>query len=124
MVLGYDYNHRTGSYEYDPALMTPKNLLAAIDFQLGGLELCPEDADAYDNVVNFAKQLSFKFQMKEEAVDALKRLREQNEKKWKSRRKDLAWSIWCETHPRAECTGPTHPMYHEVTNMIEAASAS
>ena len=60
--------------------MTPKNFLAAaIDFQLGGLELCPEDADAFDNVVNDAKQLSFKPQMKQEAVDALLRCG-QNEK--------------------------------------------
>ena len=124
VVLGYDYNHRTGSYANDPALVTPKNLLKAIDLQLGGVELCPEDADGYDNLVNYAKQLAFNFQMKNEAVDALKRLRDQNEKKWKSRRQDLAWSFWCDTHPAGECSGPTHPMYQDLTNMIQAASAS
>ena len=109
------YDRESGASEYDPAKDTVENLLGAAEDCLGGLALCPEDADGYDNIVAIARKLFAKGE-RERAKETLTRMDQLMDSKWASRKKDLAWSNVCSD--KLEDCGPAYPLSAQLKQMI------
>ena len=113
--LGLTYDRETGQSTYDPELHTRENLLKAADDVMAGLELCPEDADGYDNIVSYARMLFGKGD-RDGALKLITRMDQTMDRLWASRREDMAWSTVC-SDPKEDC-GPAYPLSSELKKMI------